>query len=113
MAIKVGINGFGRIGRNVFRAALKDPNLEFVAVNDLTDPKTLAHLLKYDSVLGNLTNQVSGEATASSLMARISMCSKRKIRQRCPGNRWARRLSLNRRANSRMRTTPKSICAGR
>src|SRR5262250_1975396 len=59
MAIKVGINGFGRIGRNVFRAALKDPNLEFVAVNDLTDPKTLAHLLKYDSVLGNLPNQVS------------------------------------------------------
>ena len=59
MAIKVGINGFGRIGRNVFRAALKDPHLEFVAVNDLTEPKTLAHLLKYDSVLGNLTNQVS------------------------------------------------------
>ena len=59
MAIKVGINGFGRIGRNVLRAALADPNLEFVAVNDLTDPKTLAHLLKYDSVLGNLPNQVS------------------------------------------------------
>ena len=54
MAIKVGINGFGRIGRNVLRASLKDPNLEFVAVNDLTDPQTLAHLLKYDSVLGNL-----------------------------------------------------------
>jgi len=59
MAIKVGINGFGRIGRNVLRASLKDPNLEFVAVNDLTEPKTLAHLLKYDSVLGNLSNQVS------------------------------------------------------
>ena len=62
MAIKVGINGFGRIGRNVFRAALKDPNLEFVAVNDLTEPKTLAHLLKYDSVLGNLSNQLSAGA---------------------------------------------------
>src|SRR5215468_10487448 len=62
MAIKVGINGFGRIGRNVFRAALNDPNLEFVAVNDLTDPKTLAHLLKYDSVLGNLPNKVSAGA---------------------------------------------------
>jgi glyceraldehyde 3-phosphate dehydrogenase len=62
MAIKVGINGFGRIGRNVFRASLKDPNLEFVAVNDLTDPNTLAHLLKYDSVLGNLPNQVSAGA---------------------------------------------------
>jgi len=59
MAIKVGINGFGRIGRNVLRASLKDPNLEFVAVNDLTDPKTLAHLLKYDSVLGNLPNKVT------------------------------------------------------
>jgi glyceraldehyde 3-phosphate dehydrogenase len=59
MAIKVGINGFGRIGRNVFRTALNDPNIEIVAVNDLTDPKTLAHLLKYDSVLGNLPNKVS------------------------------------------------------
>jgi glyceraldehyde 3-phosphate dehydrogenase len=56
MAIKVGINGFGRIGRNVLRTALNDSNLEFVAVNDLTDPKTLAHLLKYDSILGNLHN---------------------------------------------------------
>src|SRR5437899_6346188 len=62
MAIKVGINGFGRIGRNVLRASLKDPNLDFVAVNDLTDPQTLAHLLKYDSVLGNLPNQVSAGA---------------------------------------------------
>jgi len=59
MAIKVGINGFGRIGRNILRTALKDSNLEFVAVNDLTDSKTLAHLLKYDSVLGNLPNKVS------------------------------------------------------
>src|SRR5712691_907841 len=59
MAIKVGINGFGRIGRNVLRASLHDSNLEFVAVIDLTDPKTLAHLLKYDSVLGNLPNKVS------------------------------------------------------
>ncbi|PYV98529.1 MAG: type I glyceraldehyde-3-phosphate dehydrogenase [Acidobacteria bacterium] len=59
MAIKVGINGFGRIGRNVLRASLNDPNLEFVAVNDLTDPKTLAHLLKYDSILGNLPNNIS------------------------------------------------------
>jgi len=59
MAIKVGINGFGRIGRNVMRASLNDPNIEFVAVNDLTNPKTLAHLLKYDSILGNLHNQIS------------------------------------------------------
>src|SRR6201987_3470876 len=59
MAIKVGINGFGRIGRNILRTALKDPELEFVAVNDLTSPKTLAHLLKYDSILGNLSNNIS------------------------------------------------------
>jgi len=62
MAIKVGINGFGRIGRNILRTALNDSNLEFVAVNDLTDPKTLAHLLKYDSILGNLPNQISAGA---------------------------------------------------
>jgi glyceraldehyde 3-phosphate dehydrogenase len=62
MAIKVGINGFGRIGRNVMRASLNDPNIEFVAVNDLTDPKTLAHLLKYDSILGNLHNKISAGA---------------------------------------------------
>ena len=59
MAIKVGINGFGRIGRNVYRAAINDPNIDIVAVNDLTEPKTLAHLLKYDSVLGNLPNKVT------------------------------------------------------
>src|SRR5579885_1648798 len=59
MAIKVGINGFGRIGRNVLRASLDDPGLEFVAVNDLTDPRTLAHLLKYDSILGNLPHRVT------------------------------------------------------
>jgi len=62
MAIKVGINGFGRIGRNVLRSSLNDPNLEFVAVNDLTDPKTLAHLLKYDSILGNLPNKIAAGA---------------------------------------------------
>jgi glyceraldehyde 3-phosphate dehydrogenase len=67
MAVKVGINGFGRIGRNVLRASLKDPNLEFVAVNDLTDPKTLAHLLKYDSVLGNLPNKVTAGADSISV----------------------------------------------
>jgi glyceraldehyde 3-phosphate dehydrogenase len=62
MAVKVGINGFGRIGRNVFRAALGNRGIEFVAVNDLTSPATLAHLLKYDSILGNLSNTiVAGE----------------------------------------------------
>jgi glyceraldehyde 3-phosphate dehydrogenase len=59
MPVKVGINGFGRIGRNLLRAALDDPGIEFVAVNDITDPKTLAHLLKYDSVFGILDAQVA------------------------------------------------------
>ncbi len=58
MALKVGINGFGRIGRNVLRTALGDPNIEFVAVNDLTSPDILAHLLKYDSILGNLKHEI-------------------------------------------------------
>jgi glyceraldehyde 3-phosphate dehydrogenase len=59
MPVKVGINGFGRIGRNLLRAALDDPGIEFVAVNDITDPKTLAHLLKYDSVFGILPAEVA------------------------------------------------------
>jgi len=59
MAVKVGINGFGRIGRNIMRAAMGDKNIDIVAVNDLTDAKTLAHLLKYDSILGNLKADIS------------------------------------------------------
>src|SRR5438477_12430506 len=59
MAIKVGINGFGRIGRNIMRTALNEPAIEFVAVNDITDSKTLAYLLKYESILGNLPNRVT------------------------------------------------------
>ena len=58
MTIQVGINGFGRIGRNLLRAALGDPEINFVAVNDLTDPKTLSHLLKYDSVHGRFEGEV-------------------------------------------------------
>jgi glyceraldehyde-3-phosphate dehydrogenase, type I len=61
MAIKVGINGFGRIGRNIMRTALGDSDIQFVAVNDLTDTKTLAHLLKYDSIMGNLEHKVTAK----------------------------------------------------
>src|SRR5205085_2761180 len=63
MPVRVGINGFGRIGRNIMRAALGDKNIDFVAVNDLTNAATLAHLLKYDSVLGNIhaTVEAKGE----------------------------------------------------
>ncbi len=64
MTIRVGINGFGRIGRNLYRAAFQDPTLEFVAVNDITNAKTLAHLLKYDSILGRLNAQIEAKDDA-------------------------------------------------
>ncbi len=66
MAIRIGINGFGRIGRNMLRASWNDPDIEYVAVNDITDAKTLAHLLKYDSVLGTFKQKV--EATEDSIV---------------------------------------------
>ncbi|MGH9570511.1 MAG: type I glyceraldehyde-3-phosphate dehydrogenase [Candidatus Angelobacter sp.] len=71
MAVKVGINGFGRIGRNVLRTALDDPSLEFVAVNDLTSPATLAHLLKYDSILGNLRHDIRATADSISIDGKV------------------------------------------
>jgi len=61
MATRVGINGFGRIGRNVVRAGLNNPEIEFVAANDLTDTATLAHLLKYDSILGQLKAEIRAD----------------------------------------------------
>jgi glyceraldehyde 3-phosphate dehydrogenase len=64
MSVKVGINGFGRIGRVVFRAALKHPDIEIAAINDLTDASTMAHLLTYDSVHGKLNHTVSTEEGA-------------------------------------------------
>lgn len=64
MATKVGINGFGRIGRNVFKLLLADPAFEVVAINDLTNAKTLAHLLKYDSVHGVYGKEVSAKDDA-------------------------------------------------
>ena len=68
--IKVGINGFGRIGRNVFRAMMNHPELEVVAVNDLTDSKTLAHLLKYDSVHGKFDGEVEATENGFSVNGR-------------------------------------------
>ena len=64
MSIKVGINGFGRIGRNLFRASVDNPEIEYVAVNDITDAKTLAHLLKYDSVLGGFKQDIQSTEDA-------------------------------------------------
>jgi len=78
MAIKVGINGFGRIGRNILRAALHNKDIEFVAVNDLTNPETLAHQFKYDSVLGNLPDDVSVEGDTIKVAGRsIKVLSER------------------------------------
>ncbi len=70
MAIRVGINGFGRIGRNILRAALHDKDVEFVAVNDITDAATLGHLLKYDSILGNLADDVTVEGDSIKVAGR-------------------------------------------
>ncbi len=78
MPAKVAINGFGRIGRNVLRAALDDDRLEFVAINDLTDPATLAHLLKYDSVHGPLAEDVRVEGDFIVVGGRrVRVCSER------------------------------------
>ncbi len=82
MAIKVGINGFGRIGRNVFRAAINDPDIEIVAVNDITDAGTLAHLLKYDSVLGIFDADV--EASDNAIITNNH--SVKVLAERDPGN---------------------------
>jgi len=81
MAIKVGINGFGRIGRNVFRATMGDKDIEIVAVNDITDPKTLSYLLKYDSVLGNLKANVSSSGDSITVDGK----SIRVFKERDPG----------------------------
>ncbi len=78
MAVKVGINGFGRIGRNILRTALADKNLDFVAVNDLTDPKTLAHLLKYDSILGNLPHKITAGPDSISIDGKVIKVFKEK-----------------------------------
>ncbi len=71
MAIKVGINGFGRIGRNIVRAALDNEQIEFMAVNDLTDAKTLGYLLKYDSILGNLSEEVKVDGDSITVGKRV------------------------------------------
>jgi glyceraldehyde 3-phosphate dehydrogenase len=71
MAVKVGINGFGRIGRNIFRAAMDDKAIDFVAVNDITDAETLAHLLKYDSILGILDAEVKALENAISVNGKV------------------------------------------
>jgi len=82
MSIRIGINGFGRIGRNFYRASFKDPDIEIVAVNDITDAKTLAHLLKYDSVLGIL----DADITASDSSITINGKTIKVLSERNPEN---------------------------
>ena len=101
MAVKVGINGFGRIGRNIMRAALGSKDIDFVAVNDLTSAATLAHLLKYDSVLGNLTLTSRRRAMASPSMARSSKC----CRSRTPPS-FRGRISALTSSSSRPASSP-------
>ena len=76
MPVRIGINGFGRIGRNIMRAAMDDKDINFVAVNDLTSAKTLAHLLKHDSVHGNLKAEVTAKGEAIFVNGReIRVCA--------------------------------------
>ena len=113
MAVKVGINGFGRIGRNIFRTSIGDPEIDFVAVNDLTDTKTLAHLLKYDSVLGNLDHDISSTETGIRVEKDEFRVFSEKTRRRLTGNQLVPRLSSNRRDASRRRKTPGSTSVAR
>jgi glyceraldehyde 3-phosphate dehydrogenase len=82
MPVKVGINGFGRIGRNVFRAARGRRDVQIVAVNDITDPLTLAHLLKYDSILGNYAGDVSADGDS----LKVDGASVKVFAEKDPGN---------------------------
>ena len=86
--MKVAINGFGRIGRNVFRRAFSDPRFEFVAINDLTNAKTLAHLLKYDSVHGTLDAQVEAKDDAIVVNGKEIKIRQSGILPTCLGVRW-------------------------
>src|SRR5689334_25314655 len=95
MPIKVGINGFGRIGRNIMRTAIDDKDIQFVAVNDVTDAKTLAHLLKYDSVLGNLPHKVTHTDDSISVEGKASKDFGTKNPASRNGPRLAGELSLN------------------
>ena len=114
MSVKVGINGFGRIGRNVVRAALNNPEIEFVAVNDLTDTKTLAHLTKYDSVLGQLHEDVKVDGDSIVIgRGKRSRSSRSKTPPNSTGIRSACRSWWNPPAALRKRKMPPSTCAGR
>src|SRR5213592_781682 len=110
MAVRVGINGFGRIGRNVLRAAvlMKQSALEFVAVNDITDTKTLAHLLKYDSVHGRFGGTVEARGDAIVVNGTPIKVSASRNPISCPGRTWASSSCWRARADSPTATPPPS-----
>ena len=114
MAIKVGINGFGRIGRNCLRTALGDDDIEFVAVNDLTDPKRWPILLKYDSILGNLQHKITATADAIKVDGKKIGCSRKRsgedrlgVRGRAGRDRVHRPVHQCRRRKKHLRGTVK------
>src|SRR5213075_3453845 len=111
MAVKVGINGFGRIGRNIFRTALDDNDINFVAVNDITDTKTLAHLLKYDSVLGNLHHQISASENGIKVEDHELRVFSERDPAAIPWESVGAQIVSNQPAASPKRKTPGSICA--
>ena len=88
MTVKIGINGFGRIGRNTFRILQENHGLQVAAINDLTDCKTLAHLLKYDSMYGKFSGRVeAGEDSLTVNGQKIKVLTSR-CRKTCPGGAW-------------------------
>jgi len=100
VAARVAINGFGRIGRNMLRAGLEQKDYEIVAVNDLTDAATLAHLLEYDSIHGRFPGQVEAGDTSISVNGKSIMSCPSATRRNSPGAIWAWTWSLNRPACS-------------
>jgi len=92
MGIKVAINGFGRIGRNLLRASLNSKEIDFIAINDLTDAKTLAHLLKYDSVHGVLNAAVEGREDAIIVDGKKIKVIAKRILPNCLGKIWGSKL---------------------
>jgi len=110
MAIKVGINGFGRIGRNIMRAAMGDTGIDFVAVNDLTNAQTLAHLLKYDSILGNLKADISAKGDRISVNTDEFQVLSVKDPAQLPWKDLGVEIVLNRPVSSPIVIPPRSTC---
>ena len=108
MAVRLAINGFGRIGRNFFRASFRETDFEFVAFNDITDARTLAHLLKYDSILGKLNAHVEARDDAIVVDGKAVKILAIKTLPSFPGTTWGWRSSWSPRGASPTGRTPRS-----